>query len=81
MEKLRQANTGRKLSAATKQAMSVSHRKRGTRPPWLKPAWTAAEDVLLEKLPPAEVAERTGRTLQAINMRRSLLKRMAAKEA
>ena len=75
MEKLRRTNIGRKLSAATRGAMSDAHRKRGTRPPWLKPAWTAAEDALLAKLPPAEVAKRTRRTLQAVYLRRRLLRR------
>jgi hypothetical protein len=75
VEKMRRAATGRKASSATKCAMSTTHRKRGTRPPWLKSAWTAADDALLAKLPSAQVAKRTDRTLQAVYQRRSLLRR------
>jgi hypothetical protein len=35
--------------------------------------WTAAEDDLLRRLPPAEVARRTGRTVGAVCARRSRL--------
>jgi hypothetical protein len=42
---------------------------------WAGPtAWTAAEDDLLRRLPPAEVARRTGRTLVAVFARRSRLR-------
>lgn len=73
VEKMRRAQTGKQHTEATKTAMSGIHRKRGTRPPWLNPAWTVAEDVLLARLPAAEVANRTGRTLQAVYQRRNLL--------
>lgn len=79
VEKMRRTQTGTKHTATTKQAMSATHRKRGTRPPWLNPAWTAAHDALLAKLPPAQVARRTGRTLQAVYQRRSLLKKSKSK--
>jgi hypothetical protein len=55
--------------------MSATHRKRGTRPPWMNLAWSAADDALFARLPPAQVANRTGRTLQAVYQRRSLLRR------
>lgn len=64
----------RKVFAASKLAMSAAHRKRGTRPPWLKPAWTIAEDTLLARSSPAEVSKKTGRTLQAVYQRRRFLK-------
>ena len=35
-------------------------------------SWTPAEDALLGKLPDAEVARRTGRTLLAVRMHRYL---------
>jgi hypothetical protein len=38
-----------------------------------RPRWTAAEDELAYRLPPAETARRTGRTLGAVYSRRHLL--------
>ena len=77
LEALRKANTGRRPSEETRRKMSEAHRRRGTRPPWLNPAWTAEEDSLLRTLTPKEVAERTGRTVTAVRARRLLLKRKA----
>jgi hypothetical protein len=37
------------------------------------PPWTDEEDALVYRLPPAEAARRTGRTLGAVYSRRSLL--------
>jgi hypothetical protein len=37
------------------------------------PPWSAEEDDLVDRLPPAEAARRTGRTLNAVYSRRSLL--------
>lgn len=64
---------GKKLDEPTRRKMSEAHRRRGTRPPWLKPAWSAADEQLLRTLPAAEVAKRTGRSLSAVYSRRSEL--------
>ena len=37
------------------------------------PPWSAQQDDLVRRLPPAEAARRTGRTLSAVYSRRSLL--------
>jgi hypothetical protein len=73
MEALARANRGRKLSQTTRRKMSATHKRRGTRPPWLNAPWAPAEDALLGTLPDKEVARRTGRTLQAVKDRRRQL--------
>lgn len=75
VDAMAEAERGRPHRASTKAQMSETHKKRGTRPPWLNDAWTAQEDALLVagKLSPAEVAERTGRTLTAVYLRRKKL--------
>jgi len=73
VEAVRNANLGRKLSTATRAKMSAAHRQRGTRPPKAGRAWTAQEDRLVRSLPPSEVVRLTGRTLAAVNSRRSTL--------
>jgi hypothetical protein len=55
------------------QKVGAAHRKRGTRPPKAGPAWPPEHDALLDRLPPAEVARRTGRSLRAVYDRRSEL--------
>jgi hypothetical protein len=57
----------------SRRKMSRTHKRRGTRPPRAGPAWTPAEDALLGTMPDAEVADRTGRTVMAVRVRRSLL--------
>ncbi len=74
IEAVRQAHLGTKHSLTTRQQMSQSHRARGTRPPWLNPAWTKTEDKLLRTLTLKEAAERTGRTIAACSCRRRKLK-------
>jgi len=64
---------GKKPSEASRRKMSEAHRLRGTRPPWLKPAWSAKEDALVRSLPAAEAAARTRRSLSAVYSRRSEL--------
>jgi hypothetical protein len=64
---------GRKPSNATRRKMSEIHGQRGTRPPWLAPPWTVEEDALLGTMPDRHVAQRTGRTLSAVQCRRALL--------
>jgi hypothetical protein len=73
MEALARFNRGRKLPEATRRKMSQAHKRRGTRPPWLNDPWPPEHDALLGTLPDAEVAERTGRTLQAVGDRRRTL--------
>ncbi|MBW3598432.1 MAG: hypothetical protein KY475_14320 [Planctomycetes bacterium] len=70
---LRKANAGRPLTEVHRRKLKEIHRARGTRPPWLNPAWTEDELELLRTLPPAEVARRTGRTLSAVYSRRRQL--------
>jgi hypothetical protein len=67
------AHRGKRASAATRRKMSEAHKRRGTRPPKAGPPWTAEEDALARRLPAAEVARRTGRTLQAVYDRRRVL--------
>jgi hypothetical protein len=64
---------GKRPSEASRRKMSEAHRLRGTRPPWLKPAWTAKEDAFVRTLPAAEAAARTRRSLSAVYSRRSEL--------
>ena len=80
MVALHQSNVGRVTSAATRRKMSATHRNRGTRPPWLNRAWSAAEDALLDKLSPAEIAKQTGRTVAAVRLRRQKLAKQRRKQ-
>jgi len=68
------AHRGKRLSDETRRRMSEAHRRRGTKAPAAGPAWTAREDALLGKLPDAEVARRTRRTLNAVQCRRQTLR-------
>jgi hypothetical protein len=74
IEALRAANLGRPLTDETRQKMSETHRRRGTRPPAAGGPWTAEKDDLVRTLPAKEVAQRTGRTLIAVYGRRIDLK-------
>jgi hypothetical protein len=67
------ANRERVVTAETRRKMSEAHRQRGTRPPAAGRPWTAAEERLLRELPPAQVAEMTGRTLPAVYAMRRVL--------
>ncbi|MBL8828620.1 MAG: hypothetical protein JNM18_16685 [Planctomycetaceae bacterium] len=73
VEKITRAKIGTTHTAESRAKMSKAHRRRGTRPPWLNPPWTKADDKLLRTLPAAEVAKRTGRTLTAVYSRRGVL--------
>ena len=53
----------------------LTHKARGTRPPWLNPAWSAREDRIVRSKTPAEAARLTGRTLSAVKNRRNELRR------
>jgi hypothetical protein len=70
---LRRANLGRKLSIEQRAKMSAAHKQRGTRPPKAGRPWKPSEDLLLYRLPPSVVANKTRRTLTAVYMRRSAL--------
>ena len=73
-KKMRTAFAGRKHSEQTRQQMSEAQKKRGTRPPWLNKPWEPWEDALFEKpLTQKEIAEKTGRTIPAIQGRRKTL--------
>ena len=48
-KKMRTAFAGRKHSDQTRQQMSESHKKRGTRPPWLNKPWEPWDDALFAK--------------------------------
>jgi NUMOD3 motif len=73
MEAAWEANRGRKHTAEARAKMSAAQRWRGARPPKAGRAWTAEEDALVRELPALEVASKTGRTLQAVYARRSVL--------
>jgi hypothetical protein len=73
IEKMRQANLGRKLSKSHRLQLSQAHLRRGTRPPKAGRPWSAREQALLRKLPPKLVAARTGRTLKAVYSARRAL--------
>jgi hypothetical protein len=60
------ARLSRPVSIETRKKMSIAQRKRGAWPPAAGRPWTRAEEALLAKLTPAEVAKQTGRTLQAV---------------
>ncbi len=71
---LRKANLGRKASEATRKKQSASHKKRRTRPPWLNDAWKPWEDNAARTLSINDAMEKTGRTRDAVLMRRRRLK-------
>ena len=75
-EAMRKAHLGKPLSKTTHQKMSEAHRRRGTRPPWLGPAWSAEEDQLVLTRSIVEVVKKTGRTISAVKSRRTVLRRL-----
>ena len=77
VEAMRKANTGKPLTADHRAKMSAVHRKRGTRPPWIGRAWSAAEDAIARKHTAKEAEKLTGRTEKAVYMRRRALKLQA----
>jgi hypothetical protein len=74
LEAMRQARLGKPRSAEVRAKISATHRRLDARPPHSGAPWTAEEDALLH-LPAEEVAERTGRSLMAVQVRKSKLKR------
>ena len=73
-EAVRNARLGTHHTEESRRKISEAHRRRGTRPPKAGRPWTPADDALLDRLTPAEVAERTGRTRGAVWHRRQDLK-------
>ncbi len=72
--KMRQNRRGIKHTAETRARMSAAHKARGSRDtPWGK-RWPKWQEKLLGKLPDAEVARRTGRTVAAVWSRRQRLR-------
>ncbi|HVS34216.1 MAG TPA: hypothetical protein VMS17_01465 [Gemmataceae bacterium] len=53
--------------------MNNAHKARGTRPPAAGHPWEPEEDALLGTMPDEEVAQRTGRTPQAVKCRQVVL--------
>lgn len=70
IEKMNRARLKQGTSNATRAKMSAAHRARGTRPPAAGSPWSDAENELLRMLPAAEVAARSGRTLNAVYLQR-----------
>jgi hypothetical protein len=70
---IRRAHIGHRQSAESRRKMSESHRRRGTRPPWLNAPWAAWEDEAVRTLRPVAAAATTGRTLFAVFSRRHKL--------
>ncbi|MEX1027413.1 MAG: hypothetical protein WD049_05315, partial [Candidatus Paceibacterota bacterium] len=74
VEALREANKGRRLSEDHRRKMSESHRKRGTRPRWLNAAWEPWEDEAARTLSINAAMQKTGRSRNAVLMRRRKLR-------
>jgi hypothetical protein len=75
---LRNANAHRWVSPETRAKLSAAHKRRGTRPPAAGAAWQKWEDRLLDTLPPAKIAAKTGRSVRAVYVRRFRLRRASA---
>jgi hypothetical protein len=68
-EAMTRAKTGSKATQQTRLKMSEAHKRRGSIPPGIQ-VWTKEEHALLGTMPDKDVAERTGRTLGAVQARR-----------
>jgi hypothetical protein len=60
----------KRLPAEQRRKIGEAHQRLGTRPPKAGRPWSEEEARLLGKLPDAEVAQRTGRTLVAVRCER-----------
>lgn len=74
VEAIRRARQGRKHTAEARRKMSEAQQKRKAWPPAAGKPWEPWEDELVRTLPPAEVVQRTGRTLGSVYERRRLLR-------
>jgi hypothetical protein len=63
---------GLRHTEETRRKMSEAHRRRGTRPPWVRP-WTPEEAEAARTLRPAGAVAATGRTMYAVISRRRRL--------
>jgi hypothetical protein len=72
LDAMRNARRGLPHTEETRRRMSEAHRRRGTLVPGTV-LWSPEDDELVRTLPVKEVARRTGRSLQAVYKRRSLL--------
>jgi hypothetical protein len=72
LKALHEGNRGRRHNEETRQKMSETHRRLGTRPPHGR-TWLPEEDALLRKLSPREAVIRTGRSMASITKRRRVL--------
>jgi hypothetical protein len=70
IEAMRQARIGKQHTDEARRRMSEAQRARGARPPAAGRPWEPEEDALLGTMPDEEVAQRTGRTLDAVKCRR-----------
>jgi hypothetical protein len=66
IEAMAAARTGKPHSEETRRKMSEAHKRRRTRPPKAGRPWAPEGDEPARTLPPAGVARRTGRTLEAV---------------
>jgi hypothetical protein len=73
MRALQAGRRGKPHPPEVRARLSALAKARGIRPPTAGPPWTERENELVRTLPPAEVARRTGRTLQAVYDQRSRL--------
>jgi hypothetical protein len=73
IEKMRLAKLGRKLPPEHRAKMSEAQKRTRVERPQPN-QWTAADDALVMKFTPNEAAKRTGRTLQAVYIRRARLR-------
>jgi hypothetical protein len=73
VEAMRKGRLGTPHSAEARAKMSAAHKFLGTRPPKAGRPWTPEEDRLVRKLPAAEVARKTSRSLRAVWSRRRVL--------
>jgi hypothetical protein len=80
VEAIRQALLGQKRSAEARRRMSEAAKRRGAWPPRAGPPWTATEDALLGTMKDVDLAQRIGRSADAVYMRRRTLKIPAYKE-
>lgn len=76
VDQMRRAMLGTSLSHATRAKMSAAHKARGTRPPKAGRPWTVEEDAIVRASSGKQAAAKLkGRTLNAVWIRRSRLKR------
>ena len=73
IEAMPQANLGSKASASTRAKMRAAAKRRRAWPPAAGKPFSHRELWLIQALPPAEAAKRTGRTLGAVYSQRHLL--------